>query len=361
MISVVGGGPAGCIAAKYCARENDTVLFEPQKRDERRVQCSGLLSKSGLQRLGIDPTSGSSKTFIQNSVRGAKVYSPRGSLLTVDGGKDKAYVTNRCFFDNHLLDEALNAGVIFKNETVDKKNIGDIRSRSERLVLATGTNYNLHKNLNINAPCEFLYGAQYEMKIECDPEYVEMYLNVPGFFSWIIPVDDYVRVGLCSLDNPVPHMDDFIRKLDKAKRVKDHHIRAKNYGIIPMYNPCLRTEYPKVSLAGDAAGHVKATTGGGVILGGLAARNAASEGYEKIWRKEIGKELYLHLRVRRFLNNLSEKNTDKLIRLLAENKDLIEKNGDMDMASHLLKGFIGRPAFMAKFILQVPAHLLDQI
>lgn len=135
----------------------------------------------------------------------------------------------------------------------------------------------------------------------------------------------------------------------------------KNYGIIPMYNPRLRTEYPKVSLVGDAAGHVKATTGGGVILGGLAARNAASEGYEKIWRTEIGKELYLHLRVRRFLNNLSEKNTDKLIRLLAENKDLIEKKGDMDMASHLLKGFLGRPAFMAKFILQAPAHLLDQI
>ena len=361
MISVVGGGPAGCIAAKYCAREHDTVLFEPQKRDERRVQCSGLLSSSGLKRLGIDPSSASSKAFIQNSVRGAKVYSPRGSLLMIDGGIDKANVTDRPAFDNHLLDEALNAGVVFKNETVNKKNIGDIRSRSEKIILATGTNYNLHKNLNINAPCEFLYGAQYEMKIDCDSEYVEMYLNVPGFFSWIIPVDDYARVGLCSLDNPVPHMDDFIKKLQKGKRIKDPQIRVKNYGIIPIYNPRLRTEYPKVSLAGDAAGHVKATTGGGVILGGLAARNASSEGYEKLWRKEIGKELYLHLLVRRFLNNLSEKNTDKLIRLLAENKDLIEKKGDMDMASHLLKGFIGRPAFMAKFILQAPAHLLDQI
>jgi flavin-dependent dehydrogenase len=361
MISVVGGGPSGCIAARYCAREHDTVLFEPQKRDERRVQCAGLLSSSGLKLLGIDPSSGSAKAFIQKSVRGAKIYSSRGSVLTVDGGINKAYVTDRRAFDNYLLDEALDSGVVFKNESADKKNIGEIRSRSERLILATGTNYNLHKNLNINAPCEFLYGAQYEMKIGCDPDYVEMFLDVPGFFSWIIPVDDYARVGLCSLDNPVPRMAGFIKKLEKAKRVKDSHIRARSYGIIPMYNPRLRTEYPKVSLAGDAAGHVKATTGGGVILGGLAAKSAGTVGYEKIWRKEVGKELYLHLRVRRFLNNLSEKNTDKLIKLLAENKDLIEKKGDMDKASSILKGFVGRPSFMAKFILQAPAHLLDQI
>lgn len=361
MISVVGGGPAGCIAAKYCAKKHDTLLFEPQKRDERRVQCSGLLSSSGLKRLGIDPSSGSAKAFIQNSVRGAKIYSPVRSVLVVDGGIDKAYVTDRRAFDNHLLDGALKAGAVFKNETVDKKNIGDIRSRSDRTILATGTNYNLHKNLNINAPCEFLYGAQYEMKIDCDPEYVEMHLDVPGFFSWIIPVDGYSRVGLCSPDNPVLRMDYFIKKLQKEKRVIDPHIRAKNYGIIPIYNPRLRTEYPKVALVGDAAGQVKATTGGGVILGGIAAKNAGTEGYEKIWKKEIGKELYLHLRVRRFLNNLSEKNTEKLILLLAENKDLIEKKGDMDMASQLLKGFLGRPAFMAKFILQAPAHLLDQL
>lgn len=361
MISVVGGGPAGCIAAKYCAKEDDTLLYETQARDKRRVQCSGLLSRSGLKRLGIDPASGSSRSFIQSSVRGAKVYSPGGFLLTVDGGREKAYVTDRRAFDNRLLDEALAAGVSFKNETIDRKNVGAIRSNSDRTILATGTNYNLHKALNLNAPCEFLYGAQYEMKIDCDPDYVEMFLDVPGFFSWVIPVDEYARVGLCSLDNPVSHLEDLVKKLEKKKRVKDAGIRERSYGIIPLYNPLIRSEYPKVSLAGDAAGHVKATTGGGVILGGLAAKHAGTGGYEKLWRKEVGKELYLHLRVRRFLNNLSNRNTDKLIRLLAENKDLIEQKGDMDMASELLRGFACRPKFVAKFLLQAPAHLLDQI
>ncbi len=361
MIAVVGGGPAGCIAARYCAKEHETVLFETQKKESRRVQCSGLLSKSGLHRLGINPRSDSAKAFIQNSVRGAKIYSPLGSLLEIDGGMDKAYVTDRKAFDNHLLDKATDAGAELQNNTIDKKNLGELKSKADKIILATGTNYNLHKALNINAPCEFLYGAQYEMKIECESDYVEMYLDVPGFFSWIIPVDDYARIGLCAPDNPVPYLEEHIKRLRKEKRIKEPAIREKNYGVIPMYNPGLRTEYPKVSLAGDAAGQVKATTGGGVIIGGLAAKNAGIEGYEKIWKKEIGKELYLHLRVRRFLNNLSEKNADKLIRLLAENKDLIEKKGDMDMASHLLNGFLGRPSFMARFILQAPSHLLDQL
>ena len=361
MISVVGAGPAGCIAARSCAETHDTVLYETQDREKRRVQCSGLLSRSGLKRLGIDPASGSSKSFIQSSVRGAKVYSPGGFQLSVDGGRKKAYVTDRRAFDNYLLDSALGAGVSYKNEAVDRKNIGGIRSLSEKTILATGTNYNLHKALNINAPCEFLYGAQYEMKVECDPEYVEMFLDVPGFFSWIIPVDEYSRVGLCSPDNPAPRMEYLLKKLEKKKRIISPHIRERNYGIIPIYDPRMRSEYSKISLAGDAAGHVKATTGGGVVLGGLAAKYAGREGYEKLWRREIGKELYLHLRVRRFLNNLSNKNTDKLIKLLAENRDLIEKKGDMDMASQLLKGFACRPAFVAKFLLQAPAHLLDQM
>jgi len=89
MISVVGAGPAGCIAARSCAESHDTVLYETQDREKRRVQCSGLFSRSGLLRIGINPASASSKSFIQNSVRGAKIYSPGGFILSVDGGREK--------------------------------------------------------------------------------------------------------------------------------------------------------------------------------------------------------------------------------------------------------------------------------
>jgi geranylgeranyl reductase family protein len=360
-ISVIGAGPIGSIAARWCAQGHDTVIYEIQKNDARRVQCSGLLSRSGLERLGINPYSSASKRFIKNSVRGARIYSPSGKLLEINGGRDKAFVLDRREFDNYLLEKAMDSGAAFVNEKIDAKNLEKIRKGYDKMILATGTNYNLQRALKINIPQRFLYGAQYEMKLECDSDFVEMHLNVPGFFSWIIPVGEYCRVGLCARKNPVPYLDAFVRKLAKDGRIPKERIASKNFGIIPVYDPSLSAQYPGISLVGDAAGHVKATTGGGIILGGVAARYASDERYEKMWRREIGRELYMHLSVRRFLDRLSDKNLDKLITLLDGNRDIIENKGDMDMASNLLYGFVKSPKFMAKLISQAPGYFLDVI
>ncbi len=357
--SVIGAGPIGSIAAKLCAREHETFIYESQKNDSRRVQCSGLLSRSGLGRIGVDPAAASSKRFVRNSVRGARIYSPSGILLEIDGGKDKAYVVDRREFDKRLLEEAVDTGAVHVEKNVGSRELADIRKRSDKLILATGTNYNLHKTLGLNVPKRFLYGAQYEMRLECDNDYVEMYLNVPGFFSWIIPAGDSCRIGLCAGTNPVPYLDSFVARLEKDGRVLDKKILDKNYGIIPVYDPRLRTQYPGISLVGDAAGHVKATTGGGIILGGVAAGYVLEEHYEKKWRHAVGGELRRHLIIRRLIDRLSDKSLDKLMSLLKENKEIIEKRGDMDTTADLLVGLAASPRFLGKLMLQAPAYLRD--
>lgn len=266
MISVIGAGPAGCIAAANCSKEHDVALYDPQKSDSRRVQCSGLVSRSGLGRLGIP------KGIALCSVRGARIYSPSGSLLEVDGGKDKAYVFDRRVLDSHLLNEAISAGAEYVNKEVKKPDAEILRKGSDKLIIATGTNYNLHRFLGLDTPRQFLYGAQCEIKLECDPDYVEMYLNVPGFFSWIIPAGDRARVGLCARSNPAPYLDRFVKDLEARRRVVDGRVRERTYGVIPLYRPGLKTQYPGVILVGDAAGHVKATSGGGIVMGGIAAK-----------------------------------------------------------------------------------------
>ena len=212
-------------------------------------------------------------------------------------------------------------------------------------------------------PREFLVGAQYEMKIECDPDFVELHFNVPGFFSWIIPVGDYVRVGLCARTNPLPYLEGFVKELGKNGRLISRDILNRNFGIIPVYNPGIKTEfkteYGTIVTVGDAAGHVKATTGGGIIMGGIAAAFACEKDYESKWRKEIGRELYLHLLIRRFIDRLSDKNMDSFFLLLEENKDIIEKKGDMDIASELLISLARNPRFMAKFLPRIPMYLMD--
>lgn len=361
MISVIGAGPVGSIAAKYCSKRYDVVLFESQMVRERRIQCAGLVSRSGLKRLGIKVSSSSSKSFLQNGVRGARIFSPSGNLLEVDGGKNKAFVIDRREFDNYLLNMAIDSGVGFVNEKVSRKNISEIIKKSEKLIIATGTNYELHRILNLEMPREFLIGVQYEMKINCDREFVELYFNVPEFFSWIIPVDDYAKIGLCTRKNPVPYLDSFIKKLKSEGRILNKKILNKNFGIIPIYDPKIKTQYEKISVVGDAAAQIKASTGGGIVMGCTAAKFACDEDYEKKWRSEIGRELYLHLLIRTFLNRLSDKNLDRLFILLNENKEIIEKKGDMDIASKLLFAFLKNPRFMAKFLFQMPGYIFDML
>lgn len=360
MISVVGGGPTGCIAASHAAKKHKTTIYDSQGLGARRIQCSGLLSRSGLSEIGVNPLVDSSRKHILNSVRGAKIFSPSGFLLQVDGGKNKAYVFDRSGLDNYFLGKAIDAGVEVIKETIDTKKLSELQKKSEKIILASGTNYNLHRSLGLDTPKKFLYGAQYEMKIECDNEFVEIYLGVPGFFSWIIPAGEYARVGLCTNKNPTPFLEYFVEKLKKDNRIKDEKIKDKQYGVIPIYEPKNRTQYNKIVLVGDAAAQVKATTGGGIIFGCLAAKHACEEDYEKKWRKEIGRELYLHLLIRENLNKLSNQNLDRLIKTLSEKKEVLETRGDMDKASNLIYSLIRDPQFMIKMLLQSP-HIIPDL
>lgn len=344
-ISIIGAGPAGCIAALHSKGHNVTLYEEHGKQP---VQCAGLISISGLKRLDIKPE------FL-GKVRGAKIYSPSKKLLEIKASKDKAYVVDRQRFDEDLLNSAIDSGVEFVNERVDDVNKLD----ADRIVLATGTNYQLNRKLNLEMPQKFLFGAQYDLKLECDPDFVELHFNVPGFFSWIIPAGDYCRVGLCARENPTSSLDRFVKELRKEGRIKNSKISKKNYGTIPLYNPRIKTDYSKFITVGDAAGHVKATTGGGVVMGALAARHACKKDYEKLWRAEIGRELRLHLLVRNFLDKLSSKNTDRLFSMVSDHKESLEEKGDMDLASRSISSLLRNPSFTFRLLLNSPRFLLD--
>jgi flavin-dependent dehydrogenase len=158
-------------------------------------------------------------------------------------------------------------------------------------------------------------GAQVERR-----DFVQVFLNsraYPGFFGWIVPAQrGVVRMGLGVKD---------FKKLGAAKKalfdeplVRETLSQAKKIreftAVIPVAVRA-RTQDGRILLVGDAAGQVKATSGGGVVFGGncarIAARCAAAfvrEGkeldYEREWRREFGKELRLHAGIARAKNSL---------------------------------------------------------
>jgi len=353
---IIGAGPAGCIAANKGCKENDIVLIGKRAS---KVQCAGLISKSGLSRLGLVDDA-----YVLNEVRGARFYSPDNTIFEVDAQKTVAHVVDRIGFDHHLLDMAVDAGVEYREDRVVdfsrtiELGCGD-KVDAERIVLATGSDYSMHSQFGFKRPGEILVGMQYEMKLEADSDFVELYFNVPDFFSWVIPLGDTARIGLCTKGNPRPFMESFVKRLRNDKRIKSDKIISESYGIIPVYDPSYNTQNGKVIAIGDAACQVKASTGGGIIMGGIAAEHIFSEDYDSSWRKEIGRELGIHLYIHRFLAGLSDSNKNRLFNILKSVRGNLEKGGDMDYASKVIRSMASNPRFALKFLYYSPSFLMD--
>ena len=361
-IAIIGCGPAGCFAAlNFLSLGYDAIkIFEKRENIfNPKVRCSGLISISGINRIGFPLK----KSVILNEVRGAKLYSPSGIEVEIDAKKEKAYVLDRRAFDVYLLEKLLSKNVEIEKKNIRARDLRKILAENSKVVIATGTNYLLHNSLGLDKPWDFLIGAQYELKLETDPDFVELYFNVKDFFSWVIPVDESTaRVGVCTRGDAISYLKKFVKKLERDSRLKSKKILDRHYGVIPIHDPKIRTEYSfkdsEILLLGDAASQVKASTGGGIIMTGIAAKYVA-ENYERKWRGEIGKELKLHLMIHNFLRKLSDKNKDRLFLLLRGNEHLLEKNGDMDFASKTLVALAKSPKFLMRFVKEIPNFAFD--
>jgi flavin-dependent dehydrogenase len=98
-----------------------------------------------------------------------------------------------------------------------------------------------------------------------------------------------------------------------------------------------------VLLAGDAAGQVKSTTGGGVIFGAacaaLAGRHALSPArYELEWRARLGPDLAMHGLIHRFISSLDDRRLSSFGRRIKKlNMDsYLSHHGHMDRPTRML-------------------------
>ncbi len=110
-------------------------------------------------------------------------------------------------------------------------------------------------------------------------------------------------------------------------------------------------------MVGDAAGQVKQTTGGGIVIGGycgklagIAAASAASHNgveadrflrdYDTRWREKFGSDLRKMGLARKLFAGLSDETLDRLFSVLRENVSEIEKEGDMDFQGKIITSML---------------------
>jgi len=369
---VIGGGPAGLIAAAEIARGGPSVLvLEEHPQIGLPDHCAGLISISGLERIGVDP----SPRSIQNIVTGARLIAPNGTVLEIGGNEDKAYVLDRSLFDRSLAMGAIEAGTEIRLRSrvteVQRRDDGFLcRTSSGKgylcrlLVDAEGISSRILRMLGLPHPSsDWVFpAAQFEISgMKFETEMAEVYFGqdiAPGFFAWSIPMSkDSSKIGLAVQGgNPLEMLKHFRRRCFPSSQV--FSIRL---GSVFLGDPCTKTFDRNLLVVGDAAGQTKPTTGGGVVVGGLCAQIAGRVGvsallednlsaktlsqYEKQWRSMLGGDLAKMRVLRRLFPRISDDSLNRMLEfaLRSNLRRVIEERGDMDMQGDVINRLLRQP------------------
>ena len=324
-VTIVGGGPAGSLAAADLARDHDVLVLEEHESSGRPVQCAGLISDEVIRMSGVRPD-------ILNTLHGAEVVFPDGRSVTVRSDWPKARVVDRSDLDSRMADAAMAAGAEYSySEKYISHTVGDhvVVTTSDgghttrSIVGADGHSSKVAMSLGDNGPREYIRGIQADVAVTAPhQDLFRIHLGsryAPGFFTWEIPCGDFTRVGLCTSWSAGPPMQ-YLRRL-LADNGYDFRVITMYSGKIPVGGR--RTTYgDRCLLTGDAAGLVKPISGGGlyptfkatpilcrVLRQALSSDDLSGKAlseYESAWRSEIGKGLDRGYTLRRLFCRLDD-------------------------------------------------------
>jgi geranylgeranyl reductase family protein len=368
-IAVIGGGPIGCyIAEQLALKKRYVAVFEEHKIIGEPVHCAGLVT----QRV-LDITKCSQDEIVQNTIYGAVIHSPAGSLLTIGGDKVHALVINRQKFDEHIAQKAQKAGatILLNHKVITAKKQHPALTltiqhdthvtpvRSQLLIGTDGAHSRIRDLFGFPQPSEMVHGISAELTdTTLDPKYVHIFVGssiAPGFFAWVIPTNEHgttARIGLCIGKQHTHPLQYYFTTLIQQTLLQGATIMKRFGGTIPL-GPLKKTTADHLMLVGDAAAQVKPTSGGGIYPGLLCAAHCSSiaeeafqkqrfdeeflQRYHATWSKEIGRELSLGMRFRSIFAHLTDSQFNKYLEKLNTPKTLgiINTYGDIDYPSHL--------------------------
>ncbi|MEM4267906.1 MAG: NAD(P)/FAD-dependent oxidoreductase [Candidatus Woesearchaeota archaeon] len=336
MIVIIGGGPVGLFTAANLVDRFPVTVYEEHPRIGSPVQCTGIVTSEIKNIVKLK------KEIVLNTITSAEINSPDNTSISLPV---KDYVIDREKFDLSIMEMAKQKGAIIKtnarfvnyNQKTRRVYIRGIRSRkrdgwqikAEYLVGADGPKSRIAEilgNCKIEYIREYIIGKQARVVGKFEKEKFSVFLGnkiAPGFFAWIVPENEEVaRVGIgvkgtVYMANKMFEM--FLRRF--------YYKKVLNYqaGLIPLY-PVHKQNINsnRIYLVGDAACHVKATTGGGLVPGLMAAKILAKcikEG--KDYNKSLlslRKNLWLHAKIREILNRLNDEEINTLIKMLNNEK-----------------------------------------
>ena len=376
-VVIVGAGPAGLFsAARLAAAGLDVAVLEEHAEAGVPVHCTGVLADDAFDEFGV------TRESVLNPLRRARFFAPSGDSLGYETEKIEAIVIDRRVFDQELHQRAGSAGARILAErrattlAIEKDGVRiALRDRepiaARAVILASGASYGLARQLGLGLPSAWLQSAQLEVPATHAGD-VEVHFGArvaPRGFAWAVPVvratGRFVRVGLMCDGAPADYFGRFLSRLAPRWGISSPACSgepAPRLKMLPLA-PIPRTYTDRVLAVGDAAGLVKATTGGGIYYSLVSAAMAADvlapairggrvdavhlAAYERHWRKRLGSELDAQLSLRRLAHRLDDSDIDGFFDLARTDgvMPLVRRTAQFNQHRHLIRAlFKHQPA-----------------
>jgi digeranylgeranylglycerophospholipid reductase len=351
-VLVIGGGPAGAVAAgeaKRAAPQLDVVLLERDTAVGRPVRCAEGVGDAGLREFAHPEGA----PWAARKIRRVIFLAPDDTEVKV-AERDVGWILDRTRFDAFLAAEAARDGVeiLVGTEAAGMTRAADGRwdvrvrgadgelTHRARIVIGTdGVEAMVGRWAGLDtrvAARDMESCAQYVVRgIDFDPDAIYLQFGAriaPGGYAWLFPKGPGVAnvgLGLVALRaggrNAREYLDDWI-----ARRYPSGTKTGYTVGGVITHTTVKHTYTDGVLIAGDAAHMINPLSGGGIVnamkAGRLAGRTAAAAicdgdtsarrlaAYHTAWMELLGDDHVKYYRLKRALEEMNDQFFDALAR-----------------------------------------------
>lgn len=359
-ICIIGAGPIGSYSAKkLCDLGHRVIVLEKKSAPGQNVCCTGIVGKSCLDLLDIN------NDLVLRKVNAATFFTASQNSLTLQRTGEVAYILDRPLLNERLAERAGASGAHFRfsypataieiNDSTAKvlsaHNNGVIEAKS--VIIASGYGSTLTDKLGLGRIDHFTIGAQAE--VATTGQYgIEIYLDqslTPGSFSWLVSTHEKKAfVGLMTNKEPKVKLNTLLSRLREQQKIVPTDTGYVGEAI-PLHSmPTSFTD--RVLVVGEAAGHIKPITGGGIYFGLLGADIAVDvlhraldnnnvsatclSEYQRRWKKLFGREIDTCFWLRRLWSIMTNKQIDCLFKIFAGKRlqDFVAHSDDFSFDWH---------------------------